>query len=238
MFCAGLRRKQRAFVRHSCCRLARAFGLIDIHMSVDTDTIIKQFVDYLMPQLTPHEASLYIFLLRRSWLDLGESKVRIGQRTIAQLYGRGPKMAVPSRAHILRQVKALQQKGCLRISDTNRDGTLYEVVLPKSVPSVVEKLQIKAQPLVEEDFYNDPAKRTIVYERDHWLCFYCGERVTQENVTLDHYLPVSKGGSNAKDNLKTACLVCNSIKSGKTYEEAIPYLYKSIQERARQRNQI
>ena len=190
-----------------------------------------------MPQLSPHEASLYIFLFRRSFLDVGESKVRIGQRSIAQPYGRGPKMAVPSRQHILRQVKSLQQKGCLKIYDTNRDGTLYEIILPEFVPSVVEKLRILEQPVVEEDFFNDQTKRKAVYDRDGWLCFYCGERVNEENVTLDHYVPVCKGGGNTKDNLKTACLVCNSIKSGKTYDEAIPYLYRSIQERTRQKHQ-
>jgi len=37
MFCAGLRRKQRAFVRHSCCRLARAFA---INKTMSTKTCI------------------------------------------------------------------------------------------------------------------------------------------------------------------------------------------------------
>jgi 5-methylcytosine-specific restriction endonuclease McrA len=120
--------------------------------------------------------------------------------------------------------------------DTNRDGTLYDLLLPRSVPSVAEKLRIKSQPPIEEDFFTDPAKRRMIYERDRWRCFYCGERVTEENITLDHYEPLSKGGTNAKENLKTACLQCNSIKSGKTYDEAIPYLYCSIQERAKGRH--
>lgn len=205
-------------------------------MAVDTDSIIKQFVDYLMPDLSPHEASLYIFLLRHSHLEHGNAQVRIGQRTIAQLYGRGPKMAIPSRTHVLRQLNQLQQKGCLKKFDINREGTLYEVILPASVPSVVEKLKTSQQPVLEEDFYSDPAKRREVYERDHWVCFYCNESVTEENVTLDHFDPVSKGGGNTKENLKTACLLCNSIKSGKTYDEAIPLLYKSIQERVKQMN--
>ncbi len=205
-------------------------------MAVDTDTIIKQFVDYLMPELSPHEGSLYIFLLRRSHLESGSALVRMGQRSIAQLYGRGPKMATPSRTHVLRQLKQLRTKGCLKIFDTNRAGTLYEVVLPGRVPCVVEKLRLRQQPILQEDFFTDAAKRKEVYERDCWICYYCGEPVTETNVTLDHFIPVSKGGTNKKENLKTSCLLCNSIKSGKTYEEAIPHLYRSIQERAKQRN--
>jgi 5-methylcytosine-specific restriction endonuclease McrA len=102
---------------------------------------------------------------------------------------------------------------------------------------VVAKLRINQQPVVQEDFYNNPTKRRELYERDRWLCFYCGEAVTEDNVTLDHYDPVCKGVANTKENLKTSCLLCNSIKSGKTHDEAIPYLYKSIQERAKQKNQ-
>ncbi|MGH7236937.1 MAG: HNH endonuclease [Candidatus Saccharimonadales bacterium] len=60
---------------------------------------------------------------------------------------------------------------------------------------------------------------------------YCGEKVTAENATLDHLVPQYKGGKHTKENLKTSCLMCNSIKSGKTYEEAAPLLLKSIQER-------
>ncbi|MEK7463230.1 MAG: HNH endonuclease, partial [Patescibacteria group bacterium] len=56
-------------------------------------------------------------------------------------------------------------------------------------------------------------------------------KVTPENSTLDHLVPQSRDGKHTKENLKTSCLVCNSIKSGKTYEEAAPYLLKSIQER-------
>ena len=74
-------------------------------------------------------------------------------------------------------------------------------------------------------------KRKELFERDKWICHYCGEKVTEENATLDHLTPQCKGGKHTKSNLKTSCLVCNSIKSGKTYEEAAPFLLKSIQER-------
>ncbi|MEW6377347.1 MAG: hypothetical protein AB1502_16345 [Thermodesulfobacteriota bacterium] len=43
-------------------------------------------------------------------------------------------------------------------------------------------------------------------------------------------MPQIKGGKHNKENLKSCCFICNSIKSGKTYEEAAPFLLKSIQE--------
>ena len=57
------------------------------------------------------------------------------------------------------------------------------------------------------------------------------EKVTVEDATLDHFVPQSKDGKHTKENLKTCCFVCNSIKSGKTYEDAAPFLLNSIREK-------
>jgi hypothetical protein len=198
-------------------------------MDIDTHKILEDFVDYLMPELTPHESSMYIFLFRNSYLR-GDTEFRIGQRTFAQKYGRGPKMAVPSRAHVQRQLLSLEEKGCIKIGDINREGTLYEVYLPTDISLVIEK-QSKPTNIELEDFYTNKEKRKEIYEKDNWICQYCGEKVTPENVTLDHYVPQCKGGTNEKSNLRTSCLLCNSIKSGKSYEDAAVYLLKSIQER-------
>lgn len=189
----------------------------------------EQFVDSLMPALTPYEAGLYIFFLRNTYFKDGSSDIRIGKRTLADNLGssRGEKT---NYAHITKLVSGLKNKGCITVGDTNREGTLYVVLLPQDVPLVKEKLAIKADP-IEEDYFTKPEKRKEIFERDDYTCFYCGEKVTDKNATLDHLTPQYKGGKHSKDNLKTSCLTCNSIKSGKTYEEAAPLLLKSIQER-------
>jgi len=51
--------------------------------------------------------------------------------------------------------------------------------------------------------------RKKVYRRDGFKCVYCNER---EFLTLDHRLPVSKGGTNEFDNLETVCERCNEAK--------------------------
>jgi 5-methylcytosine-specific restriction endonuclease McrA len=102
--------------------------------------------------------------------------------------------------------------------------------LPKQIPLVKEKMAIKKK-IKEIDYFTDLKKRQELFERDNWTCYYCGEKVTKDNATLDHLTPQCKDGKNTKENLKTSCLLCNSIKSGKTYEEASPYLLKSISER-------
>ena len=52
-------------------------------------------------------------------------------------------------------------------------------------------------------------KRLNVYARDRYRCVTCG---SQDDLTLDHIHPVSKGGSNEPSNLQTMCRVCNSRK--------------------------
>src|SRR3989338_7378995 len=195
---------------------------------------IEQFVDLLMPSLTPYEASLYIFFLRNSYIKNNSPEIRIGKRTIAENIS-SVRATTTNYAQVTKLVGGLEKKGCIKIGDTNHDGTLYSVFLPEEISSVKEKLAITANP-VEEDYFANSEKRKEIFERDKYTCSYCGEKVTSENATLDHLIPQYKDGKNTKENLKTSCLICNSIKSGKTYEEASPFLLKNIQERKARNN--
>jgi 5-methylcytosine-specific restriction endonuclease McrA len=63
-----------------------------------------------------------------------------------------------------------------------------------------------------------------VFRRDNWTCKYCKCKVEKHNggyqpygATLDHVIPLSKGGRHAYDNIVTACNQCNSLKSDKVF---------------------
>ena len=47
-------------------------------------------------------------------------------------------------------------------------------------------------------------------------CYYCGKHIDGRNKTIDHKIPVSRGGTNAKENLVMCCRSCNSSKHNKT----------------------
>jgi len=51
--------------------------------------IIEQFVDLVMPELTPYEANLWILLFRNSLIQNEPFNVRVGKRTIAEKIGKG-----------------------------------------------------------------------------------------------------------------------------------------------------
>ncbi len=199
-------------------------------MTEPSNGIVCDFVDYVMPHLTPYESALYLLLLRRSYLDNDSRQIRIGKGRAAELVGTSSRgSAAISFAQMTDMVKGLEQKGCITVGDTSRDGTLYTVVEPREIPFVKEAL---AGPVASDmDYFTNPEKRLLLFERDKWTCQYCGETVTEKNASLDHYIPQSAGGDHSKENLRTCCLVCNSIKSRKSYEEAAPLILKNIQER-------
>lgn len=205
-------------------------------MEKDIKGIISVFVDLLMPDLAPYEAVLYIFLLRNSLIKDNSLTMRIGKRTIASNLVKSTRGNEPAFHQIAKVLKELERKGCIKIGDVTRDGTLYTILLPEEIPLVKEKLAIE-QEADKEDYFTNPEKRHEIFERDKWTCFYCGEKINVENATLDHLIPQSKGGQHSKENLKASCLICNSIKSGKTYEEAAPYLLRSIQERRKKQEE-
>jgi hypothetical protein len=62
-----------------------------------------------------------------------------------------------------------------------------------------------------------PATRLAIYLRDGLACAYCGAAVEAgAQLTLDHLVPVSKGGTNAPANLVTCCHKCNCSRGNRT----------------------
>jgi 5-methylcytosine-specific restriction endonuclease McrA len=43
-------------------------------------------------------------------------------------------------------------------------------------------------------------------------CYYCHRKVGKDNLTMDHVLPLSRGGRSKKGNIVPACKECNNKK--------------------------
>lgn len=56
-------------------------------------------------------------------------------------------------------------------------------------------------------------QRFRILMRDHFSCMYCGKRPPSVILNVDHYIPVSAGGSSDDRNLITSCRDCNSGKA-------------------------
>ena len=68
---------------------------------------------------------------------------------------------------------------------------------------------------------NPPAwTRRGLLARDGYICAYCGRLCTAREATVDHVLPVSRGGRSSWGNTVTACYRCNQRKADRTPHEA------------------
>ncbi|MFO7937927.1 MAG: HNH endonuclease [Kiritimatiellia bacterium] len=56
---------------------------------------------------------------------------------------------------------------------------------------------------------------------DSGICHYCGKKVGADNLTLDHIVPVARGGCSSKGNVVPACRDCNQKKKYLTPAEQI-----------------
>jgi 5-methylcytosine-specific restriction endonuclease McrA len=62
---------------------------------------------------------------------------------------------------------------------------------------------------IPRDTHRRKITRRAVFARDDWTCQYCGSR---SNLTVDHVVPRSKGGTSSWDNIVASCAPCNRRK--------------------------
>ncbi|AHJ28806.1 HNH endonuclease [Nodularia spumigena CS-584] len=58
-----------------------------------------------------------------------------------------------------------------------------------------------------------PSVRKYVFERDKYQCQSCGKTKLETNLTIDHIIPLARGGQNDLSNLHTLCFTCNRQKT-------------------------
>lgn len=56
-----------------------------------------------------------------------------------------------------------------------------------------------------------------ILDQYHHRCAYCGSKL--DKLTIDHVVPLIKGGKHSASNVVPACLHCNSSKKDKTPEQ-------------------
>ncbi len=54
--------------------------------------------------------------------------------------------------------------------------------------------------------------RRNILLRDRFKCCYCGQRFESNDLSYDHVIPRSKGGTTTWENIVTCCLDCNARK--------------------------
>lgn len=74
------------------------------------------------------------------------------------------------------------------------------------------------------------ATRRRVYKRDEFTCQFCQRRFSQTELTIDHLVPLSRGGLDEITNYVTCCKACNQKKSDLPLEDFAASLSIPLQE--------
>jgi len=76
------------------------------------------------------------------------------------------------------------------------------------IPQVTEKQMRKEKQKARQLRRSQWWKRKCAEGR----CYYCGREVAPADLTMDHIVPIVRGGRSVKNNLVPACKDCNNRK--------------------------
>jgi len=74
--------------------------------------------------------------------------------------------------------------------------------------------------IVSDDDIKREKEKARRLRRTHWwnnkvqkgICYYCNSEVERDQLTMDHVVPLSRGGKSRKGNIVAACKQCNNKK--------------------------
>ncbi len=103
----------------------------------------------------------------------------------------------------------------------------YEVPEEDQYESIkTVSLEIRVPKIIRLVVYDKLPKASIkfnrknIFARDKNKCQYCGKKVPTSELSLDHVIPRTQGGTSNWKNIVCACTNCNKHKGGRRPEEA------------------
>ena len=130
-----------------------------------------------------------------------------------------------SKNTVTKAVDELQESSCVSVRRYSRSNSRYIIDLDGC------ECYIRNEELKEREDNDDSdttdlkqnirlpinsSLRKLIFERDLYRCINCG---THKSLSVDHIIPVSKGGGNEIKNLQTLCTTCNSSKGSRSMTE-------------------
>jgi 5-methylcytosine-specific restriction endonuclease McrA len=80
-------------------------------------------------------------------------------------------------------------------------------------------LQPFAYDLESEDLRRERRRARELRESQWWkrrqakgVCYYCNRKTPPKELTMDHIVPISRGGKSTKGNVVVSCKECNHAK--------------------------
>lgn len=78
-------------------------------------------------------------------------------------------------------------------------------------PKLVKRERDKAREMRQSSWWKQQVGRGI--------CYHCEQKFSVAELTMDHLIPLSRGGRSTKKNIVVSCKQCNSLKKNRTVAE-------------------
>lgn len=89
--------------------------------------------------------------------------------------------------------------------------------------------------ITEDEIKRERAKAREIRKSQWWkrkcyegICYFCKNKYPQKELTMDHIVPLIRGGKSRKGNIVPACRECNSKK-----KHMLPVEWKEYMEKLR-----
>lgn len=167
-----------------------------------------------------------VLVLNRNWIPIGSINVK---KAISLLFSTNPNGAPKGASldltdmsmHTVSSQWALSIRHRTTFDEQDTTEYIYSAKMRIRVPKAIilpDYTGISAPRKIPADHLFD--KKTM-FCRDRYTCAYCRKRSRRgRGLTVDHVVPICRGGQSRFSNCVTACTTCNTRKGNKTPEEA------------------
>lgn len=91
-----------------------------------------------------------------------------------------------------------------------------------------KRKSLRTKKAKENGKYDNTITLEKVFKRDKGICYICGKKLTLDTFynnplapTIEHVIPIIKGGTHTWNNVKLACRRCNNLKGSKLGKELL-----------------
>lgn len=120
----------------------------------------------------------------------------------------------------------------LIMKENNFTGELKEgtYLIAEDLTGVITSKENLASSLVTNITYSSSSLtnniRKKIYDNDGGYCYLCGDKISIDDMTIDHVVPKSEGGGNNTTNARCCCFTCNQMKGSMDLDEFIKKIKK------------
>lgn len=148
-----------------------------------------------------------VLVLNRSWIAINVASVR---RALTLVFQNAARIVSPN------DYSTYDFDGWVEATQAAKSGKrIRSATFSIAVPEVIVLTSFNGRFTKEVKF-----SRRNIFERDANVCQYCGKKFERGELTLDHIVPRSRGGTGTWENIVLACLDCNIRKGDKLPHEA------------------